>query len=245
MSTQSNLAPLIEVVATSVESCIAAEAGGAGRIELCSALATAGLTPNSALLRAVKNAVTIPVAVMIRPREGDFIYTPSELELMRAEMDMCRDAGADAFVFGVLDEHGQIDEYNLAALIKYAREIPVVFHRAFDLTSDLKKSLDILIQHGCCRVLTSGGAATGNLGKEQLFQLANYAQGRIEIMPGGGLRDETFEEVLHPLIRQYHLSGRIEVKSPFQSSLFEMNRFETNEEIIRSVVRKVERYFTD
>lgn len=235
--------PIVEVVATSLDSCIAAAQGGAKRIELCAALSTAGITPNSALLRAVKQAVDLPVAVMIRPREGDFIYNAAEVALMEAEMEMCREAGADAFVLGVLDAKGEIDQKLLAHFMRRANGLPLVFHRAFDLTADLGASLETLIDHGCVRVLTSGGAATGNAGKHALFALAEQSAGRIEVMPGGGLREETFEEVLHPLIHQYHLSGRAEVRSPFQSALFDMNRMETQADIIARVVERVESYF--
>ena len=235
--------PIIEVVATSLDSCMAAAAGGAKRIELCAALATAGLTPTGALLRCVKQTVDLPVAVMIRPREGDFIYNSAEVALMEAEMEMCREAGADAFVLGVLDRQGEVDQKLLAHFIRRANGLPLVFHRAFDLTPDLGTSLEILIDNGCARVLTSGGAATGNAGKHALFALAEQAFGRIEVMPGGGLREESFEEVLHPLIHQYHLSGRAEVRSPFQAALFDMNRMETQAAIIARVVKKVETYF--
>lgn len=235
--------PLIEVVATSLESCIQAEKGGAGRIELCAALSTAGITPNAALLRMVKSHVNIPIAVMIRPREGDFIYTAKDLELMEAEIEMVREAGADALVFGVLDTTDRIDQTALRQLMRAAGQLPVVFHRAFDLTPDLSESIEILIDHGCQRVLTSGGASNGNAGKAQLFALAEQAQGRIEIMPGGGLREETFEEVLHPLITNYHLSGRTEIKSASHATLFEMNRMETDAEIIARVVDKAHRFF--
>lgn len=237
--------PLIEVVATSLDSCIAAEQGGAGRIELCAALSTAGITPTSALLRAVKSRVGIPVAVMIRPREGDFIYNAADVALMEAEIEMLRDAGADALVFGVLDASDRIDQKTLAHLVQRAGDLPVVFHRAFDLTPNLAESLEILIDHGCSRVLTSGGASNGNAGKQQLFALAEQASGRIEVMPGGGLREETFEEVLHPLITNYHLSGRAEVKSLSQATLFEMNRMETDAAIIARVVDKAHRFFQE
>jgi copper homeostasis protein len=235
--------PIVEVVATSLESCIAAEQGGALRIELCSALSTAGLTPTSALLKMVKQTVQLPIAVMLRPREGDFIYSKQDIKLMEAEMEMCREAGADAFVFGVLNERDEIDRKLLTHLIKQASHVPVVFHRAFDLTPDLKESLNILIDHGCSRVLTSGGASTGNEGKENLFELAEMAVGKIDLMPGGGLREETFEEVLHPLIRHYHLSGRKLVKSPSNASLFEMHRMETDAQTIAHVVQKVKAFF--
>ncbi|MEN9640503.1 MAG: hypothetical protein RLZZ262_2372 [Bacteroidota bacterium] len=239
----SSTRPLIEVVATSLESCIAAEQGGAGRIELCAALSTAGITPTSALLKLVKANVAIPVAVMIRPREGDFIYSATDVKLMEAEIEMVREAGADALVFGVLDNDDEIDQNLLKHLVHCAGNLPVVFHRAFDLTQNLNESLEILIDHGCCRVLTSGGAPNGNAGKDKLFALAELAKGRIEVMPGGGLREESFEEVLHPLISNYHLSGRAEIKSASQASLFEMNRMETDAQIIARVVGKANRYF--
>ncbi|MFM7726141.1 MAG: copper homeostasis protein CutC, partial [Flavobacteriales bacterium] len=125
---------LIEVVASTVHSCVEAQLGGAGRIELCSALAAAGITPSSGLLEVVKRHVAIPIFVMIRPREGDFIYDASEIEVMKREIDLLGASGADGFVFGCLKSDSTIDTAITSDLVKHCGSIPVTFHRAIDCT---------------------------------------------------------------------------------------------------------------
>jgi copper homeostasis protein len=234
---------LIEVVASTVQSCIAAEQGGAKRIELCTALATAGLTPGPALLRAVKRAVRIPVVVMIRPREGDFCYTREEMELMKSEIDDLGEAGADGFVFGLLTPDSTIDESKTRELVKHCGKIPAIFHRAIDCTPHILESLECVKQTGCVRVLSSGGATNGAEGIETLIRMHHAAQGILTIMPGGGLRPESFEKVLREELREYHLSGRLPYPAAHAGNLFDFQRQETDREQILLVHKKCEDFF--
>lgn len=233
----------IEVVATSVESCINAEAGGAGRIELCSALGAAGVTPSAGLIAAVLERVKIPVYVMIRPREGDFIYSGSELDVMIRDIDIAIQMGAHGLVFGMLTADGKIDERKTSQLVRRCGNLPVTFHRAFDLVTDKETALDSITSTGCKMILTSGGANNGLLGANVIHHLAGYADGKIEIMPGGGLTSDTIKEVFHEKISNYHLSGREPVISPLKSSLFDMDYAETSEQLIRKVVDMTENFF--
>jgi copper homeostasis protein len=233
----------IEVVASSVHSCIEAEKGGAARIELCSALATAGVTPSNGLLVAVKTHISLPVYVMIRPREGDFCYDSLEVETMKREIDGLQSSGADGFVFGVLNANGTVNETLLCELVEYCKPYPVTFHRAIDCTPDLLQALETIIDCGCERVLTSGGKPTGPEGIEMISQLADLAGERISIMPGGGIRPETFQSMLRKNIHEYHLSGRLPIKSQAPSTLFDMNWAETDEASIRSVVDMAAHFF--
>jgi copper homeostasis protein len=233
----------IEVVASSVLSCMRAEAGGASRIELCSALATAGVTPSSGLLEAVKKNVSLPVYVMIRPREGDFCYDKTEIDVMKREIENLQKSGADGFVFGVLLQNGRVDVPMTSELVKFCHPYPVTFHRAFDCTPFLSEALEAVIESGCERILTSGGKTTGPEGIEHIAELAELALDRIIIMPGGGIRPDTFPQMLRKHIREYHLSGRLPVQSVMPSTLFDMNWAETDETSIREVVQCATEFF--
>jgi len=233
----------IEVVASSVRSCISAEQGGAGRIELCAALATAGVTPSSGLLEAVKSAVSIPVFVMIRPREGNFCYERHELDVMKREIELLKTSGADGFVLGVLHEDGAVNWKNTRMLLDLCKPLPVTFHRAVDCTPDLQEAMEIIIDCGCTRILTSGGKSTGLEGIENIHSMAAKAKGRISIMPGGGIRPEIFSRILHHDIHEYHMSGRLPVVSSMRSDLFEMDWAETSEASVRKVVEEASAFF--
>lgn len=226
--------PILEAAAGTLKSCVNAERGGAGRIELCGALGTGGLTPGAGLLKTVKKHVSIPVFVMIRPREGNFCYDGAELEVMRAEIDGLKESGADGFVFGILNENGTVNAGRTSELVRYCAPLPVTFHRAIDLTPDLLEALDPVMDAGCARVLTSGGKPTAPEGIKTILALLEKAKGGISVLPGSGIRAATLAAVFHPGFREYHLSGRKQVNSPIQSTLFEMNWLETDENAIRS-----------
>jgi len=226
---------LIEVVASSVHSCIEAELGGAGRIELCSALGVAGITPSSGLLEVVKRHITIPVYVMIRPREGDFTYSESEIEVMKREIDLLGASGADGFVFGILNPDNTVDTTVTRQLVEYCGSKPVTFHRAIDCANNLTEAVKEIATCGCERILTSGGKKSGPEGKEMILAMHEAAAGAIRIMPGGGIRPETFDDIYHPTIEEYHLSGRSPRLSPSPSTLFEMDWAETSREAIARV----------
>jgi copper homeostasis protein len=231
---------LIEVVASSVHSCVEAELGGAGRIELCSALGAAGITPSSGLLEVVKRHIKIPVYVMIRPREGDFTYSKEEVEVMKREIDLLGASGADGFVFGALTSGGFVDQSLTKRLVDHCGKIPVTFHRAVDCTPDIIAAVGEIAACGCERILSSGGKSAGPEGLDTLLAMHEAASGSILIMPGGGIKPETFEKVYHPDIHEYHLSGRKPRVSSMPSTLFEMDWAETTRESIARVAFKPE-----
>lgn len=187
---------LFELCAESVEAARAAEAGGADRIELCSALAHGGLTPDLRMTAASIDAVSIPVYVLVRPRTGDFVYSAAEFDLMKQQIEQARAAGANGVALGVLLPNGRIDKGRTCALIDLARPLSVTFHRAFDETPDLSQALEDVIETGADALLTSGGAPDVLLGAEAIAQLTRQASGRIQIVAGGGLRLETLTEVV-------------------------------------------------
>ena len=152
--------PLVfELCAENLAACLAAKAGGAHRIELCSALSEGGLTPSLGLIRQAVERRGPPVHVLLRPRAGDFLYSADEFDLMRTDMSLARDAGAAGFVLGLLLPDGTVDRERTEELVRRAAPLPVSFHRAFDEALSLEDSLEEVIRTGCRRVLTSGGAA--------------------------------------------------------------------------------------
>ena len=181
---------LVEACVESVASAIAAERGGAQRVELCAALHDGGTTPSAGMIAAVKSAVSVPVLVMIRPCGGGFAYSDDERDVMRRDVHVARELGADGVVIGALTRDGSVDLATVHALIEAARGVPVTFHRAFDLTADLAGALEALAGAGVQRVLTSGGAPNAADGASVLARLVRDAGSRIVVMAGGGVRAE-------------------------------------------------------
>ncbi len=179
---------LIEACVDGIRSAKAAVAGGADRMELCVDRASGGLTPSSGLIESVREISTLPLAVLIRPRPGDFLYDDSEFSVMRRNVSRCRELGAEAVVFGIVLPDGTTDQRRVAALAALARPMDVVFHRAFDLTPDVDAALDTLIELGIDRVLTSGQGRTAYDGIPVLKRLVERAVGRIGVLAGGGIK---------------------------------------------------------
>ena len=145
-----------EICANSAESCVAAQEGGANRVELCAAIPEGGTTPSYGEIRMARKLIDIRLHVIIRPRGGDFLYSPVEIETMEEDIRMARQAGADGVVFGCLTPEGELDMPAMERLMKAAEGMAVTFHRAFDYVKDPKQVLETLIQLGVDRVLTSG-----------------------------------------------------------------------------------------
>jgi copper homeostasis protein len=178
---------LLEIVVDTVEAAVAAERGGADRVELCGDLSVGGVTPDAELLRAVREQIQIPVFVMIRPRAGDFVYSSSEFEEMKASIVTAKELGDDGLVLGILKPDNSADIRRTGELVSLAKPLPVTFHRAFDETADLSVALDDVVQTGAARILTSGGAASALEGAENIASLVDAAADRITIVPGAGI----------------------------------------------------------
>ena len=195
----------MEVCVDSLESAINAVEGGANRLELCSSLAVGGLTPSLGLLRCVRRKLPNIVShVLIRCRDGDFLYTEDEIEVMCEDIKCLVEAGADGIVIGCLDEHGNVDVQQCCKLIETAnscskgRKINVTFHRAFDMTppDNVTKTMNDIIQIGCSRILTSGQQKTSIEGKFLIKELFDNYGDQIIIMPGGGINENNLEHLL-------------------------------------------------
>lgn len=187
---------LVEICCGSTEDVLEAEKGGADRVELCSALPLGGLTPSAATLAEVKSRTKVPVMVMIRPRGGAFCYSEEELSTMEREIEMAGEFGADGFVFGVLKSDGTVDLQRNRRLVSRCGGRPTVFHRAFDVTPDPVIALEMVIDVGFKRLLTSGQQATALEGAPLIHYLNERAEDAIEIMPGGRIRLDNLEELV-------------------------------------------------
>lgn len=181
---------LLEIAVDTVEAAVAAERGGADRVELCCDLSVGGVTPDAALLRAVRVQIQIPVFVMIRPRAGDFVYSALEFEEMKASIVTAKELGADGLVLGILKAENSVDVRRTRELVSLGKPLPVTFHRAFDDSADLSKALDDVVQTGATRILTSGGAANALEGAARIANLVSVASQRITIVPGAGINGE-------------------------------------------------------
>ena len=189
-------------------SALAAEKGGAGRLELCDALYDGGTTPSAGMISAVKAAVRIPVFVIVRPRGGGFVYTYEEAAVMRLDIEAARMLGADGIVVGALTSDARVDEDQMRPLVDAARGLPVTFHRAFDFSRDRDEALETLMRLGVQRVLTSGGASTAIEGVDTIRGLMRRGAGHIAVMAGGGVREETIQEIVHRAgVNEVHVRG--------------------------------------
>lgn len=200
----------LEIACFNLESALIAAQGGADRIEFCADYASGGLTPELEDFKQLKAATAIPIYVMIRPRGGDFVYADNEITRMKESIRDFKLAGADGLVFGLLNE-----DHTLAAanreLLELAGSTPCTFHRAFDLNPDLAQALEQLIGWGFQTVLTSGGAASAFAGADMLKKLLEQARGRIQILPGGGIRSGNIAELVGMIPADFfHSSGIID-----------------------------------
>jgi len=197
---------IVEACVDSVESALAAERGGAGRLELCDALFDGGTTPSAGMIAACRERVSIPVFVIIRPRGGGFVYSEPELDVMRRDIVAARGLGAHGVVIGVLRRDGRIDEDQARSLVGVAGDLPVTFHRAFDFAPDPGAALATLISAGVTRVLSSGGAPTAREGVGTLASLVAQAGDGLVVMAGGGVREENVKEIVDGSgVREVHV----------------------------------------
>jgi len=208
---------LIEVCVDSVASAMAAQRGGATRIELCSDLIEGGITPSAGLIGTVRDRVSVGLQVIIRPRGGDFCYTDDEVEIMRRDIAIAKELGADGIVLGILDAGGHIDVPGTRELVELARPLNVTFHRAFDMAADLFKSLEDVCATGVDRLLTSGGEQKCLQGAETIARLAKLARGRIAIMAGGGIGHHDAAAIIERTgVREIHVGLSTPVSSPMR-----------------------------
>lgn len=230
--------PKIEVCANSAASCVAAEQGGAVRVELCAGIPEGGTTPSYGEMVVARRAIDIQLNVIIRPRGGDFLYTPAEVEAMLLDIEAAKAAGADGVVFGCLTADGGIDMENNARLMAAAEGLSTTFHRAFDVCRDPFEALEQIISLGFDRILTSGQEASAPKGSELIAELVRRAQGRIIIMPGCGVNESNVAELAKATgAEEFHMSARHRVEGGmvYRNERVSMGGTVTVEEFARDI----------
>jgi copper homeostasis protein len=206
--------PLIEVCVDTVESALAAQAGGADRVELCNNLFEGGTTPSAGAMALARERLRIGLHVIIRPRGGDFLYTDLEFAIMRRDIETAKELGADGVVIGLLTADGEVDVERTRQLVELARPLSVTFHRAFDVAREPFAALETLIELGVDRLLTSGQEESVTEGAELIAELVRRAGGRIVVMPGGGFTERNIARlVARTGASEVHLTGFRQVAS--------------------------------
>jgi copper homeostasis protein len=208
---------ILEVCVDSAESAIAAQQGGADRVELCDNLMEGGTTPSAGTVELARKHLSIGLNVIIRPRGGDFCYSDVEFEIMKRDVEFARQSGANGVVIGILREDGRVDKERTRQLIGLARPMSVTFHRAFDMTRDPYEALEDLIALGVDRVLTSGQENSVLEGVDLISDLVKRAGSRIIVMPGGGITERNIKKIIAQSgAREAHFLGTISVSSPMR-----------------------------
>lgn len=203
-----------EICANSVESCIAAQEGGANRVELCAGIPEGGTTPSIGTIKMARKLLSIRLHVIIRPRGGDFLYNEQEIACMEEDIRAAIDAGADGLVFGCLDADGNVDRMVMKRLMEASGNTPVTFHRAFDVAANPSEALEEIIALGCTRILTSGQCATAEEGINNLARLQQQAGGRIILLAGCGVNEKNIAHIAATTgIQEFHFSAREQVES--------------------------------
>ena len=199
----------IEIACFNLQSALIALKAGADRVELCADMSVGGTTPKIEMIQQARENLTIDMFVMIRPRGGNFVYSDSEFEQMKSEIETIKKVGVNGFVFGILKDDKTINLEQNKVLMELAKPFPCTFHRAFDEVLDYEKSLEDVISCGFSTILTSGTFPNVTEGKEVLKQLVIQAKNRIEIMPGGGLRSTNISALNEMVSANWYHSSAI------------------------------------
>lgn len=240
----------LEICVDSVESAINAQRGGATRLELCSNLIIGGTTPTKSLFEEVRKNVNIPINILIRPRFGDFLYSDYEVNIIRNEIKMFKELGADGIVVGILTKNGEIDLYNMKKFIDEAQGTPITFHRAFDVCKNPIEAFYQLHELGIQNILTSGQAQNCLKGKKLLKELVGLSnknnKSKTEILVGAGLNMENIGEIVNSTgATNFHFSAKTIKQSKMEykkqdvnMGLKEFNEFEileTDEKLVKEM----------
>ncbi len=232
---------MLEIAANSLGSALAAQAGGADRVELCANLGEGGTTPSHGTLAVTRDRLHIPLYALIRPRTGDFCYDDADVEVMLRDIETCAALGIDGVVIGALGVEGDVDVSTCRTLIAAAGPLGVTFHRAFDVASDQMRALDAIIELGCERVLTSGAEATALAGAERIAELVERNDSRLLVMAGAGIKPgNVLDVVARSHVREVHASARgmhASDRSHRNDRLAELNAdwWETDARVVREI----------
>ncbi len=227
---------VVEICVESVAAAVAAQSGGAHRIELCCDLPVGGLTPSDELMRQTREHVSAPIYAMIRPRAGDYCYSDSEFKLMEQQIDRAKSLNMDGVVLGILTDRAKVDVHKTRRLVQLAHPLPVTFHRAFDEIADPLSALEDVICTGATRLLTSGGRNGVVTSLHALAKLHTKSQERIIIIPGGGVNEQNVGQVIRE-------TRATEIHSALRSAESASSQLQpTFEDRVRTLVEKATRY---
>jgi copper homeostasis protein len=234
---------VLEVCVDSVASAVAAEQGGAHRLELCANLAEGGVTPSAGMIAMVRKRVGIPLHVLIRPRPGDFFYAPDEFEVMKHDIVLARQLGANGVAVGILTPDGEVDVPRTSELVGMARPLSVTFHRAFDVVVNHPAAFESAINTGADRILTSGGAPTAMEGAQAIARLVVASGERVTIMACGKIRESNVRSLLSATgVREVHANLQSPLNSEQRGSAVEKAATVESETVARflvAVARKI------
>jgi copper homeostasis protein len=233
----------LEICVESVDCAMAAERGAADRIELCSDLAADGITPSAGLMKATRKYVRLPIHVIIRPRAGNFCYSNREFEIMQDDIRAAKQFGMDGIVVGILNANNQVDVERTKKLVSLAHPLPVTFHRAFDVSRNLRESLEAVIDTGAKRILTSGGKRSAADNIAELARLIEAAGQSIAVMPGGGINATNVARIVRKTAaREIHtsLGGSVPVSARYKRGPdLDWNHNDRRSALLESKVRKL------
>lgn len=232
----------IEVCSTSLDDAREAEAGGAIRIELCSAITCGGVTPSHGLIKSVVNEnLNLDINVLIRAREGGFCYTTAEVDAMCQDIEFCREAGVHGVVIGALTADGDIDMEACKKMVAAAGDMSITFHRAFDICREPLVALEQIISLGCHRLLTSGQQPSAEQGAEFIAELVKRAADRIIIMPGAGINPKNIATIEQKTAAtEFHSTAAIDsADSAYRGQAVSFAAYPQREGVIRHSAREV------
>ena len=238
----------LEICTDSVASAAAAQKGGAKRIELCSGLVIGGLSPDPALFKGVRANTYLKIRTLLRPSFGDFCYDEYEFEMLKEEVQMYRELGADGVVIGILRPDGTMNVEQMEELVRISGDMKVTMHRAFDVCKDPYETLEQCVSLGIDTILTSGQKDSAWNGREMLKELEERAKGRIEILAGAGINPGVISK-LHEYtgLKAFHMSGKTVKESRMEfrrqgvpmgmPGISEFEIWQTDEEAVREAVK--------
>jgi copper homeostasis protein len=233
---------ILEIASFTLEGALTAAQAGAQRIELCENPQDGGTTPSYGMLKKTRKLISIPVFPIIRPRGGDFVYSNSEVDVMKEDILLCKELGYQGVVLGLLDVYGNVDIEKTAALVSLAAPMQVTFHRAFDRTANAMQAMEDIINCGCKRILTSGQRPSIENGKQLVKQLIELSNSRITIMPGSGLNSQNVAGIAQfTQATEFHTAAR---KSHFNDKIYSsptMNENQSHVGVDENEVKKIRR----
>jgi copper homeostasis protein len=244
----------LEICSNSVQSASNAQKAGAKRVELCDNLWESGTTPSFGSIKKAREFLSIELFVLVRPRGGDFIYSDLEFDIMKEDIIVCKQLGVDGIVSGVLNADNTIDIERTKELIELSKPLPFTFHRAFDITPDLFQSLEELMLLKANRILTSGGMDSAISAVEVISKLNKIAEGKIGILPGGGIDESNIQELFISGCSEFHLTGNDVCRSKAQKVALKLNGTDSIPESdyslssvkkIQKVVSKLDHHFSN